>query len=153
MGRRERSEHNDNWALKRANLLRSQLGWEVNIPLGDLPLEQLDELFSTLFARVTKMDGTIYPGASLMNMLNAFNPMIRRASEIRSVKGDRSSLVDKEFTINSHPMFAKTYMVMKTTLTKGGKQGANKKRKKVRPIKVKGVAYNSFFPSIAVGLL
>lgn len=79
---RQRSEHNDNWALKRVNVLRGQLGWDVNIPLGDLPLERLDELFSTLFSRVTKVDGTIYPGASLMNMLNAFNRIIKRASEI-----------------------------------------------------------------------
>lgn len=77
------------------------------------------------------MDGTVYLGASLMNMLNAFNRIIRRASKIRSVKGDRSSLVDKEFTINSHPLFAKNHMVMKATLMKGGKQGVNKKRKKV----------------------
>lgn len=38
--------------------------------------------------------------------------------------------MDKEFTINSHPVFAKTRMVLKATLTKDSKQRANKKKEK-----------------------
>lgn len=82
---RQRSEHNNQWASKRAIFLISQWGKDISIPLEDLPIERLDKLFGTLFAKVTKVDGMIYPKASLMNMLNAFNRIIRRASEIQSV--------------------------------------------------------------------
>lgn len=77
-----------------------------------------------------------------MNILNAFNRIIKRASEMWSVKEDGSALVDKEFSINSHPLFAKTRMVLQVALTKGGKQGANKKRWEVR---VNGKHYCYYF--------
>lgn len=67
-----------------------------------------------------------------MNLMNGLNRIITRAKELQSLKGDRSSLVDKEFNINVHLMFFKTCMVLKATITKSGKDGINKKRLKVR---------------------
>lgn len=44
---------------QKANFLRTQLGWDMTIPLENLPLQQLGDFFSTLFARVTKVDDTL----------------------------------------------------------------------------------------------
>lgn len=75
------------------------------------------------------MDDTVYPGASLVDFMNAFNRITKKGSKLRSVRGDKTTLVDKEFNINAHPMFSKTRIVLKATLNKSGKEGANKKRK------------------------
>ncbi|CAM6081530.1 unnamed protein product [Calypogeia fissa] len=109
------SKCSDKWALKRANTLRKGLGWDMSTDLGDLPLKQLDQLFNNLFSRVVKKDGTPYPSATLMGMMNAFNRIIRRASEKRSLRGS-DYLVDRDFNINRHVAFTKTRMVLKATV-------------------------------------
>lgn len=86
------SAHNDKWAIRRADLLRAILNWNMSVPLDDLPLSELNDLFSNLFARAVKVDGTTYPSAALMNMMNAFNRIIRRASNLRSLGGEATRL-------------------------------------------------------------
>lgn len=74
------------------NELTKEMGWDVEMTLGDLPLSGPDVLFSTLFTYAVKIDGKEYPSSTLMNMCNCFNRMIRQASDIWSLMGRLISL-------------------------------------------------------------
>lgn len=132
--RKERlpSENNDKWAIKRVDILRKGLGYDTSIAFGDLPLKVIDDLLSNLFSRAVKIDRTLYPSSTLMNMCNSFNRIIRRASDLRSLRGELDNIVDRDFNISCHPTFAKTRMVITAAIKKSAKEGVNKKRKKVR---------------------
>ncbi|CAM6090480.1 unnamed protein product [Calypogeia fissa] len=131
---RQPTEHNDKWAMRRADSLRDALKWDMRIPLGDLSLSQLDELLSHLFSRAVKVDGNTYPSSTLMNLMNCYNRIVRRSSELRAVKG-LGNLVDKDFNINNHPSFTKTRMVLRAAIKKSAKDGVNKRRNKVEILK------------------
>lgn len=78
--------------MKQANNLKG-LSWDIYVGLGDLPLRQLDELLSNFQELLTKVDGTPYPSSTLMNMCNGFDCIIKRASDIRSLR-EETNLLD-----------------------------------------------------------
>ncbi|CAM6086293.1 unnamed protein product [Calypogeia fissa] len=126
---RQRSESNDRWAKKRVDEMRQALGWDVSIPPGDLSLEELDYLFSELFTRVCKVDGSRLPSASLMNLCNAFNRMIRMTSEVRAANGVSTGFfVPRSFNIKEHPSFARTRLVLEAAVKLSAHEGVNKPR-------------------------
>lgn len=88
----------------------------MTVPLRNLPFQQLDKLLSNLFTRAVKVDGTAYPSATLINMMNGFNRILRRTSDIRSLKGEGKSL-EKDFNIGAHSAFARTRMVVSVAFT------------------------------------
>lgn len=112
-------------------MLCKGLGWDMSIALCDLSLHRLNLLLSELFSRVQKTNGKPYPSTSLMNLMNGYNRIICRASDIRSLKSE-GYLVDRDFNINSHLAFAKTRMVLKASITKSAQDGVNQLRQKVR---------------------
>lgn len=102
----------------------------MSVLLGDLPLKELNDLFVGLFSHVVKVDGTSYPNAALMNMMNAFNCIIRRASDVRRL-GGRCYQVDKNFNISTHPVFGKTRMVLMVVIKRSTKEGLKRHAPKV----------------------
>lgn len=81
------SAHNDKWAIRRDDFLQAALNWTMSVPLGDLPLRDLNELFAYHFTCVVKVDKSNYLNAMLMNTMNVFNQIIQRTSGVRSLRG------------------------------------------------------------------
>lgn len=139
------SAKNNDWAEKKVNSLRAGLGkldnlldeplrlasYDMSIPLGDLPLPEIDVLLSDFFTRVLKQDGTAFPSPSLMNLLTSLNRVMRRASNLRAVQGRDPIFVAREFDIRTHPLFVKTQLTVDASLKKLHRDGVNKARAKV----------------------
>jgi hypothetical protein len=96
----QKSANNDCWALLRANQLREKLGWDMSIPLGEVPFKKLDELLSILLTMVRNKKGDLYPSATINNLLNSFSRILRQASELRAVEGRWQAL--ENFNILRH---------------------------------------------------
>lgn len=86
----------------------------------------LKDLLLDFFSKVVKVDGSSYPSASIMNLLNGFNRILRRASDVKSLKG-LGNLMDKNFNIISHFAFAKTRMVVNAIVKKSSYDNVKKK--------------------------
>ncbi|CAM6094793.1 unnamed protein product [Calypogeia fissa] len=111
--------------------MRRALEWDVLVPLGDLSLEQLDYLFSKLFTRVCKVDGSRLPSglpsASLMNLCNVFNRLIRMVSEVRAANGVSTRFfVPRSFDIKEHPSFAQTRLMLEAAVKLSALDGVSK---------------------------
>jgi hypothetical protein len=127
---RRRSAHNERWSVKRADQLRRGLKWDMSIPFEDLSLDQLNDLLSNLFARVTKYNKELYPSSSIKNLMNSFSRVIRNAHLKKALNGGVAA-VDKHFNIKNHPAFLRTAEVINVAIQKSAGEGVNQKTKKV----------------------
>jgi hypothetical protein len=106
----QRSAYNDCWAFLQADRLRIKLGWDMSIPLDDVPFEELDLVLSNLFARLRKKNDELYTSETIMNMLGGYNGILRVASKLRAVEGQGQVL--ENVNIKKRFAFPKTKLVI-----------------------------------------
>lgn len=109
---------------------RQCLNWDMSVPLGHLALEELYELFTNFYLRVVKLDDNSYPSSLLMGMMDAYNQVIRHASELQALRGE-GIIVDKDFNITKHAWFTNTWLVLKAMIRKSANESVTQKTKKV----------------------
>jgi hypothetical protein len=132
---KNRSDHNDQWALRQANILRQKLGWDMSAPLGDVPFKYLDFLFTRLLTTSTKKNGKTYPSETLMNMLSCLSRILRQASHLREIEG-HGDVLKAGFNVKDHWAFPKTKATVRAAVQKSAREGKNKKRNKVLTLTV-----------------
>jgi hypothetical protein len=132
---KQKSFKNNQCALLRADQLRRKLGWDMSVPLGDLPFKDLDVLLSNLFARLRKKNGELYPSETIMNMVGGYNRILVAASELRYLEA-RGDLLKANFNIKKHLEFPKTKLVIRAAVKKSAREGKNKKRHKVSTLTI-----------------
>ena len=107
------------------------MNYDSNIPVEDLLLVDLLEMLCKFFSVVCKLDGSLYPPASLMNLYMSFNQMICRAQDDRVCQTNISEL---EFRITKHPLFIKTTCAVVSSMQKSRDARVEIKRRKVEAI-------------------
>ena len=125
------SEKNESWARNRFNTWRDIIGLDSNIPIEDLSFVVLSNLLCKFFSVVCKLDGSLYPLASLMNMYMFFNRMICRSQEDRCCRTNTS---EAEFKIMKHPLFIKSTRAVVSSMQRSRAAGVEIKRRKVEAI-------------------
>jgi hypothetical protein len=127
---KNRSAHNDHWALRQVDRLRKKLNWDMSIHLGDLPYVQLNLLFSRFLGTTVKNNGEEYASATIMNKVGCLNRILRSANELRAIDGHGTAL-EAGFNIKKSFWFPKTMKTITTTVQKSAREGKNKKTHKV----------------------
>jgi hypothetical protein len=125
------SVKNETWARYRFNIWRRNLNLDCNIPLEDLPFPILFEMLCKFFQMVCKLDNSLYPPASLMNIYMSFNRLIcRRLDECSCSTG----VNEPKFKITEHPLFLKTTRAVNFAMQRSKDVGIELKRRKVEAI-------------------
>jgi hypothetical protein len=101
---------------------------DFSVELGDMDPVEAVELLCVFFECATKKNGKEYPLGSLMNLLGAFNRVLRQKQEARIMV---SGIDEPVFNMKSSPLFRRVCLACVLAMRRSREAGIGTERKQV----------------------